>query len=302
MSYNHLYIIGNGFDIFSGLQTSYADFRRWLKREHVAVYDALNDMYGIDDNKSEWWNDFEIRLGHLDIIRYLNRFTPPPLSEEEMLKIIEKRKSDVSQAKLPPSLHGDTPCANRLRGTLEILHHCFEQWIKSTMVCIIDSHYINIEKNSSFFINFNYTDTLQMLYHIPDNRILFIHGRASTGEQLIFGHNQRHFSPVTADDGEHICFELDKYHKNPYTYIYYHKELPEILKTVQFIHILGSSFSEVDNDYMDWFEMKTPSTSQWEISWYSEEDKERISRFILEHWQLKNRTKLIRLENLSVQN
>ena len=27
----HLYVIGNGFDLFTGLRTSYADFKRWLE-------------------------------------------------------------------------------------------------------------------------------------------------------------------------------------------------------------------------------------------------------------------------------
>lgn len=42
----HLYVIGNGFDIFTGLHTRYSDFRNWLKHNYVFVYDALVSAYG----------------------------------------------------------------------------------------------------------------------------------------------------------------------------------------------------------------------------------------------------------------
>lgn len=48
------------------------------------------------------------------------------------------------------------------------------------------------------------------------------------------------------NDEEQVSFELDKYHKNPYEYIYKHQELKEIIKDVEFVHIYGFSFSAVD--------------------------------------------------------
>lgn len=37
-SMKHLYIIGNGFDIFSGLRTRYVDFRHWLQYTYPFIY------------------------------------------------------------------------------------------------------------------------------------------------------------------------------------------------------------------------------------------------------------------------
>ena len=35
----HLYIIGNGFDIYTGLATRYSDFRLWLENNYPFIYE-----------------------------------------------------------------------------------------------------------------------------------------------------------------------------------------------------------------------------------------------------------------------
>lgn len=69
----HLYIIGNGFDIFTGLKTRYSDFRNWLERNYAFIYEAMALTYG---TSGEWRNDFECQLGELDIAGYA--FNIPP--------------------------------------------------------------------------------------------------------------------------------------------------------------------------------------------------------------------------------
>lgn len=127
---------------------------------------------------------------------------------------------------------------------------------------------------------------------------MFIHGRATKHERLIFGHNQHHFGGMIGHDEEQTNFELDRYIKNPYEYIFKHKDLPQKLSDVEFVHVYGFSISEVDEYYLDWVEMNTPTNSQWEFSWYSEEDKNRIYRFILNHWRLKDRYSLMQLQEI----
>ncbi len=55
----HLYIIGNGFDIHTGLATRYADFQLWLENNYPFIYENMQAVYDID---AEWWNDFEVQL------------------------------------------------------------------------------------------------------------------------------------------------------------------------------------------------------------------------------------------------
>ena len=85
----HLYIIGNGFDIYTGLATRYSDFRLWLGNNYPFIYENLQAVYDID---AEWWNDFELQLGKLDVSKFVKKFTPPEKSIDEIMAEIERRK------------------------------------------------------------------------------------------------------------------------------------------------------------------------------------------------------------------
>lgn len=292
----HLYIIGNGFDIFTGLKTRYVDFRWWLENNYPFIYENMLAAYDMD---VEWWNDFEVQLGKLDIREYVRKYTPPEKPIEEILKAIKERKAFEKKYNLSPNLHHENHCAKRLRGLLDVLQYCFEKWVENCQKMFTNPKFVQLEKDDSFFINFNYTDVLQWLYKIPEEQVLHIHGRASKHERLIFGHNSFLRGNGSVDDDQ-VCFELSRYEKNPYEYIYKHDVLPNILKDIEQVHIYGFSFSPVDEDYMDWIFKYVPSNTQWEVSWYSDTDKERIGGFVLNHWGLKDRMKLIRLDDIEV--
>ena len=149
----HLYIIGNGFVIFTGLKTSYRDFKIWLKDNYVFVYEALDSVYG--ENSDEWWGNFEVSLGKLDITQYVKKFFPPEKPIKQILEEIEeKRKREKKTFNVPPSLRSESPCAKRLSGLFDILHYCLKKWIMS-MKSIRDVKYIRIEKDDSLFLSFN---------------------------------------------------------------------------------------------------------------------------------------------------
>ena len=246
----------------------------------------------------EWWYDFEIQLGKLDVKRYVRKFASPGKSMKKIMKEIEERRAFEEKYNLPPNLHYDSECARRLRGLLDVLQYCFERWVEDTTKMVNNPKFTHIEKRDSYFMTFNYTDVLQWFYGIKDEQVLFIHGRASKHDRLIFGHNQHHMGGMISEDEQQTNFELDRYYKNPYEYIFKHDDLPQKLSDVEFVHVYGFSISEVDEDYLDWIEMHTPANSQWEFSWYSEEDKNRIDRFILNHWRLKDRYSLMQLQEI----
>ena len=52
-----------------------------------------------------------------------------------------------------------------------------------------------------------------MLYKIPEERVLHIHGRSSKHERLIYGHNKFLYGSSMSYDDEQVSFELNKYHK-----------------------------------------------------------------------------------------
>lgn len=292
----HLYIIGNGFDIFTGLRTRYVDFRIWLEYNYLFIYENMHAAYEMD---GEWWNDFEVQLGKLDIKSYIRKFTTPEKPLKEILKEVEKRRAFEQKYNLPYNLHHESSCAKRLGGLLDVMQYCFEKWVESCQQMFNNPKYVQLVKENSYFINFNYTDVLQWLYKIPEERVLHIHGRASKHERLIFGHNSFLHSNGSVDEDQ-ICFELGKYGKNPYVYIFRHEELPNILKDIEYVHIYGFSFSPVDEGYVDWIYKYVPSNTQWEVSWYSDIDKQRIENFVMNHWGVKDKLNLIKLEEIEL--
>lgn len=287
----HLYIIGNGFDIFTGIKSSYADFKRWLQRKYPFIYENLCDTYKME---GEWWNDFEINIGKLDIFSFVDKFIQKNYKDELSTK--DEGNNKAEELNIPPSFLTENPCADRLAGLLDVLQYCFEKWVYDILDTIDVPNRIYLEKQDSYYINFNYTDTLQLLYNIQEDRIFHIHGRATNRERLVFGHNQYHKS-VKYDSPfiKPICEELDKYYKEPCDN---YCKRPWNINKAEHIHVYGLSFSTVDEGYIDWILHSTPQTSTWEISWYSEKDMERISAYIAKQPSLLNRVNLVRLEAL----
>lgn len=48
----HLYIIGNGFDLHHGINSSYRNFRDWLYENEPTVIQDIEEAYGCCDD--EW--------------------------------------------------------------------------------------------------------------------------------------------------------------------------------------------------------------------------------------------------------
>lgn len=291
----HLYIIGNGFDIFTGLKTKYSDFRRWLENKYIFVYEAMTSIYNAN---GEWWNDFENQLGHLDINKYVEKYPPQDKKLSELLEEYLDTEDPLEKGDGLPHFYEDSPSADRLEGLLDILQYCFEKWVQYEQNCC-PCKYTHIEKEKSFFINFNYTDTLEVLYHIPEDHVLHIHGRASKHEHLIFGHDKSSLSyNANNNDERKIADVLSQYEKNPYQYIHQYKLHERINNNIEHIHILGFSFSDIDTPYLEWIATHTSRNCNWEVSWHSEEDQKRINNFLLGYPHLKTRLKLIQINEI----
>ena len=70
----------------------------------------------------------------------------------------------------------------------DILSDAFTDWVLSIPM---PSRAMRMDlSKEAFYLTFNYADTLECLYDIPEDQILHIHGRASKGDKLIVGHNR----------------------------------------------------------------------------------------------------------------
>lgn len=69
----------------------------------------------------------------------------------------------------------------------DIVDEAFSKWVRSIKIATKRA-YDEISLDA-LYLTFNYTDTLEELYHIPERQVLYIHGRASKGDKLIVGHD-----------------------------------------------------------------------------------------------------------------
>ena len=176
----------------------------------------------------------------------------------------------------------------------------FAEWVAS-LPAPQGCQKIRIDKNDAFFINFNYTNTLQTLYNIDSNKILFIHGNSVVNNDLILGHNRPYeelideFTPVLPKDsenGEDITHELvrkavvsqvNKLRKDTQSIINVNQIYFEALKDVQTIYIYGFSFSSIDLPYLRKIVSELDiKTTKWIVSFYSEDDIENANNFFEE--------------------
>ena len=162
----NLIILGNGFDLAHGLQTKYSDFRDYIWNNNREFYEQLTKYIFEDD----LWNDFENALGSFD--------------DGEI-----KEMSKAAYLNYDDNYYNyDRAISDELEFSTKISEYLLE-WVKSIDIKTKPAVSRKIINNDNIFINFNYTDTLEKVYDIVNNNILYIHGRALSNERLIIGHH-----------------------------------------------------------------------------------------------------------------
>ena len=180
-----LYIIGNGFDIHHKLDTRYQSFANYLAENNSEVYDLLLNYYGLPDitnpeltdEEYALWSRFEQALADLDYLTVLDDnsdLIARPGAEDF-------RDRDWHSYQIEMEL---------------IIKDLTTNLISDFNRFILEVEYENIPddtlielEDDSHFLNFNYTETLQESYGVPEERITYIHNRADADNcMLILGH------------------------------------------------------------------------------------------------------------------
>lgn len=154
-----LYIIGNGFDLHHGLNTSYKNFRDNVVLKAPNLWKQLIDIYGDDVTKDMWWSDFEAKLADINYYHLLN--------------------SDNGVAM------GGMKVQNFLTGQLPPL---FGKWINSIKLHILPENEVDIDKDALFF-TFNYSLVLEKKYKVNKDNIWHIHNSIEEVDKIIVGHD-----------------------------------------------------------------------------------------------------------------
>lgn len=293
----HLYIIGNGFDLHHGINSSYRNFRDWLYENEPTVIQDIEEAYGCCDD--EWWSDFENQLGSLDILEYASAVASenvPDLMSDHCDRMWNDAQIEVEQS---------------LDGLYSDLRSCFRNWILQLNSPREDKK-IELIREGSRFLTFNYSKTLENMYGVPSAQILHIHGCIDDNEEFVLGHcvgedELRKMiivndpEPPSDDDPEAYeqwRMEMEDNHqlhqqlaedaavsgvasqqKPVKKLLHKYKDFFDSLYDVTHIHVYGMSFSEVDAPYLNMV-AQIARDAEWEINDYQGYCEMEITSFI----------------------
>ena len=291
----NLIIVGNGFDLFHGLQTRYIDFKHYLNSVKKTKLIDIIERFMPDT----LWSDFENALGRVEI-------TNIDIDDEEQVDEVDDR-----------GIYIYDNYKNRLLIAVEELTDLFAKWARNIKIqgpAIFSSRFIN-EQN--YFITFNYTRTLEIKYNILSKNILHIHGDANDPRsKIICGQCKQYDDREKIIDFEDInedfdiefdanSFILDEilhtYFKNTY------KNTQEIIdqhslffstlpyRDIQKVVILGHSFGIADAPYFYYLAKRVNPAAKWEATFYKEAERDLFHKFIL---SLSIPEQLISLKNM----
>lgn len=313
MNYETLYVIGNGFDLHHGVKSSYHCYMEWLKENHKDDYQKIIDFYGNEAEEYEWWNEFETNLGYFDIREKVENWA---FLNQPNDKQLEDMKIDV--------MAGAWDAQTEIDGIMSILKDSFHEWIDSLKPAL-SANKIVIDSQNAYFINFNYSLTLENVYNVPSAQILHIHGCLNDDEYII-GHG-RTYEEVKEDAEPYIPpFDSNKDDPSEYGLDAIDDEITEHTKTeavnktmkaakptdeiikknrsifdqlseVNKVCIYGLSFSSVDEPYLNHIISSVAPKAKLEASYYSLSDKESIKKFARKH---NLSIRLVCLEDLQV--
>ena len=198
-----------------------------------------------------------------------------------------------------------------LDGLYSDLRSCFRNWILQLNSPREDKK-IELIREGSRFLTFNYSKTLENMYGVPSAQILHIHGCIDDNEEFVLGHcvgedELRKMiivndpEPPSDDDPEAYeqwRMEMEDNHqlhqqlaedaavsgvasqqKPVKKLLHRYKDFFDSLYDVTHIHVYGMSFSEVDAPYLNMV-AQIARDAEWEISDYQGYCEMEITSFI----------------------
>lgn len=286
-----LYIIGNGFDCHHGIKSSYNDFKKWFYCNDKELFNEFVELFPSALNKIDtfdyWWADLEINLSEVQgIYNYLRK-----------LIVSGTDYSDFGYCTIRDS---QINAINAFDVFVVKFMDEFKKWL-----CQLNepnSNKVNFEVDNSLFLNFNYTQTLEIFYGIPQSQIMHIHGCISDENSIIMGHDSIeedliHLLEKEEYDGANTRFDNSFSSDEMYSLLHFgydkafsgaikcslnlQKGVTSIIKNnisffdkldgVDEINVYGFSFSEIDMPYIEKINEIAPF-AKWTIYYHSNRD------------------------------
>ncbi|WP_454225787.1 bacteriophage abortive infection AbiH family protein [Providencia huashanensis] len=269
-----LYIIGNGFDIRHGLPTGYKHFKSYVAKNDQELYDSIEEYIPAGDE----WNELESALGEIDYELILQN--------SEMF-LASYNTDDWSDAYHHDYQYEIDKITRMLSARLK---KQFADWVKGINIADADNseQYIPPIARESLYFSFNYTNTLQQIYAVPDEQIIHIHGNCSYDDDLILGHSfrvEKSLNPYIGPDQDTRIAEaydsIDEYFGNTFKpsediiedIIKEERVFFSSLKNVDEVIVLGHSLAEVDGKYFAEINKSIQENARWIVALYRGEEK-----------------------------
>jgi hypothetical protein len=282
-----LYVIGNGFDIFHELKTKYSDFNQFVNDNNSDLAMLLEKHFTFQVDSDYLWKDFENDLSTFDHVSFFASCNNIDIASDNF------KASEVYGLEDAIAAKGEE--------LIQKIRDEFTNWIESIEYPEKESIH---KKMLSFapnckFINFNYTDTLEILYNIPNSDILYLHNNANEMHGiLVLGHAQEIGSNTdfeeldeNGDSNRTMFTDSQNLARAPFyalrkdtaQVLNEHRAFFEMLNNVEQVIVLGHSLGSVDWPYFREIRAQTPN-SLWKISYRCENEKltkEKLAREML---------------------
>lgn len=286
-----LYIIGNGFDIAHGLDTSYWNFREYLDDIYPEFLEAFEWLYGIgridfsdprvsDKTRERWektvnhelWSEFEDKMGQPNIIEMMDAST-----------------SMLNDMNLDGGLTGIEDTMDSYwedqYGYVKKFEKYVKEWIESVDTSDVIPKRKALIESTDYFLNFNYTDLLENVYKI-DN-VIHIHGGVSSVADIepIMGHcNYKDIKDhqKSAEEADEMFAEgeasihravanyLESIYKDTEWIIGLHQTFWKKLSNVDKVVTIGWSAGSVDLPYLRKIRESVSKNTKWYIYCYDD--------------------------------
>lgn len=263
-----LWIIGNGFDRAHGLPTGYGDYYKFLIATGEKWMANMLEFYfgNVAEHPGNiLWSQLEKALG-IYSIEAIYDF----LKEGHSLDI-DHVSQYVGEVEAEVQYHFVEIC--------ERFSETFTDWCYSIGLNGVKTNSLFAFFANDRFLTFNYTDTLECVYGIDAEKVLHIHGRAASRDELIVGHNNPAKMPNGIEDDfldntaniRAIVETVNKLEKKAPKIIACNRMFFDSLGNIDEVKVYGHSIEEVDMPYFEEVRKGVDQNAQWHFYCHDDE-------------------------------
>ena len=266
-----LYVIGNGFDLHHEIDSTYWDFKVWV-RNTLKKSSLVGMMDTFFSNDRDFWGDIENALGEYveeDITDYCEPDNPEDFKYEHPGQWQDGVEGGI------PWIFGQT---------MDEFRDAFNLWVRSIDISGIEAD-LHIPKSAKY-LSFNYTETLEKAYGIPKENVLHIHGsRLQPGDVFVIGHgnfrdkdaplrNEAILLPYQNAYSEVIRI-MNEWKKDPDSIIKQNASFFNSLYDCKAVCVMGLSYNDIDMPYLKEVAASVHAGCKWILYYFSKKDEER---------------------------